>query len=80
MKYVLIPLAFVAAQAMACPADGSKDAMAPTSHKTQVAANATPAAASARKATTASSAKATSVKTSTRLASKPATEAKTAPL
>jgi hypothetical protein len=78
MKYLLIPLAFAAAQAMACPADGSKDAMAPAAGKTSVAANAAPAAQPTRKASAAP--KATSTKGATKLASKPATDAKTAPL
>jgi len=44
MKYLLIPVAFAAANALACPADGAKDAMAPASSKPAVAAKATPSA------------------------------------
>ena len=42
MKFFLIPLALVAGQAIACPADGSKDAMAPASSKPVVTAKASP--------------------------------------
>lgn len=80
MKYLLIPLAFVATSAIACPADGSKDAMAPASGKTSVAAHATPAAATARKAATTTAAKPVAAKQTTKLASKSGAEAKTAPL
>jgi len=38
MKYLLIPLALFAGQAMACPGDKSKDAMAAPENQSQVAA------------------------------------------
>ena len=37
MKSLLIAFGFVAANAMACPLDGAKDAMAPSSDKPAVA-------------------------------------------
>jgi hypothetical protein len=70
MKFVGIALAIVAGNALACPADGNKDAMAaPAMSKPVVAAKATPAATPA------------TLKAATRLSAKPAAEApKTASL
>lgn len=72
MKYLLMSVAFVAANAMACPADDSKDAMAPASGKPAVAAKTTPA-------TTAATTKATPVatkKAATKVADKSAVESR----
>ena len=44
MKCLLISLALVSGSVLACPADGSKDAMAPASSKPVVAAKAAPTA------------------------------------
>ena len=76
MKYLLIPLALFAGQAMACP-DASKDAMAPMGDKSLSAAKATApsalatslAAAPAAKAAK-SSPKASTARTDTKLAAK----------
>jgi hypothetical protein len=68
MKYLLIPLALIAGNALACPGDGSKDAMAPASSKPVVAANSAP-----------SNAKATAPNASTKAVSKVATKAATEP-
>jgi hypothetical protein len=59
LKSLLIPLAFVAGQALACPDDASKDAMAPAATKPVVAAKATPS----NKATVASTKAVTKVAT-----------------
>ena len=78
MKYLLIPLAFVAGQVVACPVDGSKEAMADANSKPVVAVKAMPTAtlASAR-----ASKAATAKPVATKVASKSATEPrKTAPL
>lgn len=65
MKYLWISLALAAGNALACPADGSKDAMAaPASSKPVVAAKAAPAAAPA------------APKAATRLTAKPAPDAR----
>jgi hypothetical protein len=76
MKYLLIPLALVAGQAMACP-DAAKDAMAPMGDKSLSAAKTSSpsalatslAAAPAAKAVKASP-KAPAAKTDTKLAAK----------
>jgi hypothetical protein len=66
MKYVLTALALVAGNAAACPADGSKDAMAPNVSKPVVVAKVTPIPAPAPAATT--------TKTVTKVAVKSAAE------
>lgn len=73
MKYLLIPFAFVACNAMACPGDGAKNAMAPAAGKSVAAAKSAPT--SARVAAT------PAAKNVTKVAAKPATEPrKSAPL
>ena len=47
MKFLLIPLALICGNALACPGDSSKDAMAPASGKPVVAANGAPSSAKA---------------------------------
>lgn len=71
MKSLLIPLILVAGPALACPGDGSKDAMAPATTKPVVTANAAPSPATT----------AVSAKNVTKVATKAATEPrKAAPL
>lgn len=64
MKVLLVPLLLVAGQALACPNDKSKDAMAPASSKPVVAATTAPAPA-ATVVSTKSVTKAVATKTST---------------
>jgi len=72
MKYVLTALALVTGNAVACPADGSKDAMAPNVSKPVVVAKVTPIATPTPAATT--------TKTVTKVAAKsPAEPRKPAP-
>ena len=66
MKYLLVPLVLMAGQAMACPGDAGKNAMAPASGK---AVATVPAAQNAKVTTTAPTSKAT-----TKVATKPAAE------
>ena len=74
MKFLLIPLALIAGNALACPGDSSKDAMAPTTSKPVVAASAAPSNAKATAPIAGS-------KAVTKVATKSATEPrKTAPL
>lgn len=46
MKYLLIPLAFVATTAVACPGDAAKSAAAPHDAKATAAAKAAPSSTS----------------------------------
>lgn len=74
MKFLLIPFALIAGNALACPGDSSKDAMAPTTSKPVLAANAAPTNAKVTAPTA-------STKALTKVATKPATEPrKTSPL
>ncbi len=68
MKFLLIPLALIAGNALACPGDSSKDAMAPATSKPVVAANAAP-----------SNAKVTAPTASTKAVTKVATKSATEP-
>jgi hypothetical protein len=68
MKFLLIPLALIAGNALACPGDSSKDAMAPATSKPVATANAAP-----------SSAKVTAPVASTKAVSKVATKSATEP-
>lgn len=73
MKYLLIPLAWVAGYAMACPDDGGKNAMAPAGSKVVATAKAAPTSTPAATSHT--------TKTVTKVATKSATEPrKSAPL
>ena len=73
MKYLLIPLAFAASTAMACPGDAAKSATAPAEGNVAAVAKAAP---SPTLATTAATSKMV-----TKVSVKPATEArKPAPL
>lgn len=67
MKFFLIPLAFLAANAIACPGDSSKDAMTPAASKPVVEAKAAPAT------------KATGTVASTKAVTKVATKSATEP-
>ena len=67
MKFLLIPLALIAGNALACPGDSSKDAMAPATSKPVVAASAAPSNAKA-------TAPIASTKALTKVATKSATE------
>lgn len=51
MKYLLIPLAFAASTAMACPGDAAKSATAPVEGKVAAAAKAAPSSMPATTAT-----------------------------
>lgn len=74
MKFLLLPLAFVAGTALACPGDGAKDAMAPAASKHAASTKTAPSAQ-----TTVSTAAVQ--KTSTKVAAKPAADTrKAAPL
>jgi hypothetical protein len=57
MKYLLIPLALVVTQAMACPGDKSKDAMASPDDKALLASKAAPTSALANSLAAAPAAK-----------------------
>lgn len=66
MKYLLIPLAFAASTAMACPGDAAKSATAPAEGKVAAATKAAPLSMPATTATES--------KMVTKVSVKPATE------